>query len=67
VYSGDKFSDANRDGANETPPLSLAPSLFAAAQQTPRTVANITLTGLLALSDSTDIVVTDKFRLCLRP
>jgi hypothetical protein len=52
AYDCDQNHDAENDCAIGTLSLSLAPSLFAVAQQTPRTAANIILTGLLALSDS---------------
>jgi hypothetical protein len=50
AYGCDNESDAQDDDTIGTPPISLAPSLCAVAQQTPRTAASIILTGLLALS-----------------
>jgi hypothetical protein len=52
AFGGDKYSDGERGAAIGTPLLSLAPSLLAVAQQTPRMAANIILMGLLALSDN---------------
>jgi hypothetical protein len=68
AYGGDKDSNGERNGergaAVGTPPLSLAPSLLAVAQQTPRVAANRILTGLLALSDSLGIAFSvDKLRM----
>jgi hypothetical protein len=63
AYDADRNNDADQDGDIGMPPLSLAPALFALARQTPRTAANITLKGLLALSDSLGSVRSDKLRM----
>jgi hypothetical protein len=63
AYDCDEGNDAERSCAIAPLPLSLAPSLFAASQQAPRTAATVTLTGLLALSDSLGKASSDKLRM----
>jgi hypothetical protein len=61
AYGCDKDDDTDLGGAVGTLPLSLAPTLFVVAKQTPRTAANIILTGLLGLSNT--LAGSDKLRL----
>jgi hypothetical protein len=63
VHGGRIGPDAERDREVRALPLSLAPALFAVAQQTPRTAANLALTGLLSLSDSLSTARFDKLRM----
>jgi hypothetical protein len=62
AYDSNKNSYAESARAVQMLPSSLSPSLFAAAQQTPRTAANIILTGLLALCETAGTVRNDKLR-----